>query len=125
MSNSMIDRLDEADLFLRNRVLAKSSLLNEYDIAIMLEIAETCNKTSELLGRAIIPPCKIGETVYMLVQKTHRKCVKTDGKTKIVKSQHTFIKTTRLTELNFFNVVKKYGKTVFYLNQKLKKHWSV
>lgn len=36
-----------------------------------------------------------------------------DGKTKIVKSQHTFIKTTRLTELNFFNVVKKYGKTVF------------
>lgn len=49
--NEVIQRLDEADLFLRNRANAAPAPLNEYDTCIMLDAAETCNEAAALIDR--------------------------------------------------------------------------
>lgn len=52
---------------------------------------------------AVVAPCKIGSTIYMIVTKCHR----------IGLPEFSFIKTTYMTEANFFRVCRDYGKTVF------------
>ena len=42
--------LDYADVFLRDRVNSKSAPLNEYDKAIMLDIANTCDEAVKLIS---------------------------------------------------------------------------
>ena len=49
MSDKLIFDLDRADLFLRNRVQSPYAPLNKYDIAILLDIAKTCNEVARLL----------------------------------------------------------------------------
>lgn len=58
--------LDDADLFLRDRANSSPTPLNEYDIAIMLDIAKVCDEAARMLERAIVPPCKVGDTVWVL-----------------------------------------------------------
>jgi hypothetical protein len=59
----------------------------------------------------IVPPCKVGDTIYMLVtKKTHSFDLKSGERRE---NQHTFIKKTILMESNFFRVIRDYGKTVF------------
>lgn len=62
----------------------------------------------------IVPPCKVGEKIYMLVtRKTHSFMLEKGKGMMKVKNQHTFIKPTRLTKLNFFKVLDDFGKTAF------------
>ena len=42
--------LDGADVFLRDRVNSKPAPLNEYDKAIMLDIAKTCDEAVKLIS---------------------------------------------------------------------------
>lgn len=42
--------LDGADVFLRDRVNSKPAPLNEYDKAIMLDIAKTCDEAVKLIN---------------------------------------------------------------------------
>lgn len=59
----------------------------------------------------ILPPCKVGDTIYMLVtKKTHSFDLKGRERRE---NQHTFIKKTILMESNFFRVIRDYGETVF------------
>lgn len=53
----------------------------------------------------ILPPCKLGGDIYMLVTR----------------NQHTFIKKTILTKLNFFDVIDRFGKTVFLTKEDAEK----
>jgi hypothetical protein len=62
----LIKDLDSADVFLRNRATSLPTPLNEYDIEEMLDIAKICDETARILEKAIIPPCKVGDTVYKL-----------------------------------------------------------
>lgn len=66
-----------------------------------------------LANGVIVPPCKMDSKIYMLVtRKTH--CFEyPNGKMQMVENQHTFIKETYLTKLNFFKVIYDFGKTVF------------
>lgn len=57
----------------------------------------------EQKGRLLVLPCKMGDTLYMIVTK----------RPKINMPEFSFIKTTYLTEHNFFRVIRDYGKTVF------------
>ena len=62
----------------------------------------------------IVPPCKIGDKVYMLVTRKTHSFEFEEGKRMLrVDNQHTFIKQTHLTKLNFFKVLDDFGKTVF------------
>lgn len=54
-------------------------------------------------SRFIEAPCKIGSTIYMIVTK----------RPKISLPEFSFIKTSYLTEFNFFRVCRDFGKTVF------------
>ena len=45
----IINELDGADLFLRNRVDAKPALLNEYDVEALLDIAKVCDEAAKLI----------------------------------------------------------------------------
>ena len=68
-----------------------------------------------LANGVIVPPCNVGDEIYMLVTKHS---VSFDIKDHVMtrcKKQHTFtfIKQTRLMESNFFRVIKDIGKTVF------------
>ena len=47
--NEIVKGLDEADLFLRDRVNAKPAPLNEYDIGILLDIAKVCDEAANLI----------------------------------------------------------------------------
>jgi RNA recognition motif-containing protein len=61
----------------------------------------------------IVPPCIIGEKIYMVVtRKTVSFDINKDGMRRI-ESEHSFIKQSRLTKLNFFKVIEDFGKTVF------------
>lgn len=51
----------------------------------------------------IVPPCKVGDTIYMIVEK----------RTKITRDYFRFIKTTKLTFSNMERVINEIGKTVF------------
>lgn len=66
MRDRLINDLDSADLFLRNRATSSSAPLNEYDIEEMLDIAKICDEAARTLEKAIIPPCKIGDTIYKI-----------------------------------------------------------
>ena len=64
--------------------------------------------------RYIKSPCKVGDKIYMLVtRKTHSFVFEKGKKMLRVDNQHTFIKETYLTKLNFFKVIDDFGKTVF------------
>lgn len=61
------------------------------------------NALNEVLPRMILPPCKLGDKIYLLV-------------TKIPKHgfpEFTFIKESRLTFLNMERVIATFGKTTF------------
>lgn len=45
----IVKGLDEADLFLRDRVNATPAPLNEYDIALLLDIAKVCDEAAGLI----------------------------------------------------------------------------
>ena len=45
----IIKALDDADLFLRNRANAILAPLNEYDIEILLDIANVCNEAANII----------------------------------------------------------------------------
>lgn len=51
----------------------------------------------------IIPPVKVGDTIYMIVEKRAR----------TTREYFRFIKKTKLTFLNLERVLKDWGKTVF------------
>lgn len=51
----------------------------------------------------IRPPCKIGATIYMIVEK----------RAKVTREYFRFIKKTKLTFLNLERVLETWGKTVF------------
>ena len=65
MRDRLIKELDSADLFLRNRANSSPAPLNDYDIEEMLDIAKICDEAARTLEKAIIPPCKVGDTVYV------------------------------------------------------------
>lgn len=54
-------------------------------------------------NRFIEAPCKIGSTIYMIVTK----------RPKISLPEFSFIKTSYMTEFNFFRVCRDFGKTIF------------
>lgn len=71
-------------------------------------IAQALNKLqkyedAEEDGRLWEAPCALGATLYMIVTK----------RPKITLPEFSFIKTTQLTENNFFRVLREFGKTVF------------
>lgn len=67
-----------------------------------------------LANGVIVPPCKVGDKVYMLVtRKTHSVEFEKGKRMLRVDNQHTFIKQTHLTKLNFFKVLDDFGKTIF------------
>ena len=67
-----------------------------------------------LANGVIVPPCKVGDKIYMLVtRKTHSFEFEEGKRMFRVDNQHTFIKQTYLTKLNFFKVLDDFGKTVF------------
>lgn len=52
-ANEVIQRLDGADLFLRNRANAAPAPLNEYDTCLMMDAAEACNDAGQLIQALI------------------------------------------------------------------------
>lgn len=71
MSDRLIKLLDEADLFLRNRANATPATLNDYDIEKLEDIAKICDEAARSLEKAIITPCKVGDTVWYLNRHYH------------------------------------------------------
>ena len=72
MRDRLIKNLDGADLYLRNRAKAKPAPLNEYDIETMLDIAKVLDEAARALEIAIVPPCKVGEKVYVVAVVTKK-----------------------------------------------------
>lgn len=110
MRDKLVNLLDGADLFLRNRASAKHTPLNEYDIEAMLDIAEICDEAARILEKAIVPPCKVGDTLYMIVEKRAR----------VTREYFRFIKTTKLSFYNMERVIRNFGKTVFLTKEEAK-----
>ena len=61
----------------------------------------------------IVPPCKMGDKIYLLVTRKTTRFDFSDGKMVKVLNHHTFIKETRLTTSNLFSAIENFGKTVF------------
>ncbi len=65
MKDRLIKLLDGADLFLRNRANSEPAPLNEYDIETLKDIANVCDEAARTLEKAIVPPCKVGDMVFV------------------------------------------------------------
>lgn len=63
-----------------------------------------------LANGVIAPPCKVGTTLFMIVEK----------RAKVTREYFKFIKKTKLTFLNLERVLKAYGKTVFLTKEEAK-----
>ena len=50
----------------------------------------------------IVPPCKIGEPVYIAIKKTSRHC-----------KAYAYVRKSKLTYKNMARVISDFGKTVF------------
>ena len=59
----------------------------------------------------IVPPCKVGTTIYMIVTK----------RAKVTREYFYFIKKTKLTFLNLERVLENWGKTVFLTREEAMK----
>lgn len=75
-------------------------------------ICFTHRQTDYLLENGVIvPPVKVGDTIYMIVEK----------RAKITREYFRFIKKTKLTFLNLERVLKDWGKTVFLTKEEAEK----
>ena len=86
---------------------------NDIDTAIDMPHGEEYLANYLLANGVIVPPCKVGDKIYMLVTRKTTSFEYPNGKMKRIENQHTFIKETYLTKLNFFKVLDDFGKTVF------------
>ena len=59
----------------------------------------------------IVPPCKVGDTIYMIVEK----------RAKVTREYFRFVKKTKLTFLNLERVLEAFGKTVFLTKEEAQK----
>ena len=62
-------------------------------------------------GRLVVLPCKLGDTVWLVVTKRSR----------IYSTEHKFVKRSRLTFLNMERVLQEFGKTVFLTREEAEK----
>ena len=58
---------------------------------------------AQAAGRLAVLPCKVGDTVYLIVTK----------RSKVYMPEFSFVKKSRLTFLNIERVLQDFGKTVF------------
>ena len=111
MPNDMRDKIAEIlkAYTKKNNISASSVILEEY--------------ADELIANGVIaPPCRVGDKVYMLVTRKTHSFEFDEGKRMLrVENQHTFIKQTYLTKLNFFKVIDDFGKTVFLTKEEAEK----
>ena len=110
--NKLIKELDAADVFLRNRANAKPAPLNEYDVETMIDIAKVCDEAARALERAIVPPCKVGDMVYCIIEGFEE--VMEGHIRQLIVSEEIFVD---CVIRGYFNQVfhsSKIGKTVFF-----------
>ena len=80
-------------------IKAKDALEYAYGNANrIIELAE-----ADKAGRVVVLPCKVGDTVYLIVTKRAR----------VYMPEFRFIKKSKLTFLNMERILQDFGKTVF------------
>ena len=76
------------------------------DDARLRELAE-----ADKDGRLVVLPCKVGDTVYLIVTKRAR----------VYMPEFRFIKKSKLTFLNMERILQDFGKTVFLTREEAEK----
>lgn len=89
----------------KNRVMANACSFCKLTGTLVFasEIGKDCRFFDVPAENVIVPPCKIGGTLYMIVTK----------RAKVTGEYFSFIKRTKLTYNNLERVQKGIGKTVF------------
>lgn len=64
ITNKLIQDLDGADLFLRDRASCAPAVLNSYDIELFRDISNTCDEAARVLEKENNTTLKLGSTVY-------------------------------------------------------------
>ena len=64
----LVEELNSADLFLRNRAKCVPSSLNEYDTMLLQDAAKACNEAARILEKSTFVPFAI-ETLHMAGMK--------------------------------------------------------
>lgn len=91
---------------LNNTLIQGRTLEDRFYKSVIEKIADHL-----LENGVIVPPVKVGDTVYMIVEK----------RAKISREYFHFIKKTKLTFLNLERVLKYWGKTVFLTKEEAEK----
>ena len=103
---------------MRNRLIellkgAEKRVAEELTRALELEEWLGIYAEHLIANGVIVPPCVLGEKIYMVVTRQTLSFQMTKGGMRSIQNKHSFIKQTRLTKLNFFKVIDDFGKTVF------------
>lgn len=102
----MSERERLVELLLESEPIKERDLDDDWGDNEISDIAEYL-----LENGVIVPPVKIGDTLYMIVEK----------RSKISREYFHFIKKTKLTFLNLERVLKNWGKTVFLTKEQAEK----
>ncbi len=94
-------------------------LLNESEI-----LCDTCGECSSsycaealakylLANKVTAHPVALGDEVYMVVTCGTTRFQFGSGRMQKIKNQHFFVKKSTVTKNNYFDVIEKFGETVF------------
>lgn len=102
----MSERERLIELLLESEPIKERDLDDDWGDNEISDIAEHLIKNG-----VIVPPVKVGDTIYMIVEK----------RTRITREYFRFIKKAKLTFLNLERVLKDWGKTVFLTKEQAEK----
>ena len=102
----MPEDVEALKLSMMGKAIAEIKEFNGLPVARMRELAE-----ADKDGRVVVLPCKVGDTVWLVVTKRSR----------IYATEHKFVKRSRLTFLNMERVLQEFGKTVFLTREEAEK----
>ena len=92
------ESVEALKLSMMGKAIAEIKEFNGLPVDRLRELAE-----ADKDGRVVVLPCKVGDTVYLIVTK----------RAKVYMPEFSFVKKSRLTFLNMERVLQDFGKTVF------------
>nr|DAN87079.1 MAG TPA: hypothetical protein [Caudoviricetes sp.] len=106
LAKKMLESVEALKLSMMGKAIAEIKEFNGLPVDRLRELAE-----ADKDGRLVVLPCKVGDTVYLIVTKRARNYT----------PEFRFVKKSRLTFLNMERILQDFGKEAFLTREEAEK----